>query len=93
MSEQQVDYRDLSREERHEVLHCLAQIAVDIITRHPNIRIQDVERLMVPRHCYGYMGWLAVRQAIKSGDILQHDDGHNTYLYRPYQSEVTSDTN
>ena len=76
MSEQHIDYRDLTREKKLEVLDSLASVAVDIVIRHPDILEQSLVEVIVHRHEYGYVACLGLRHAIKLGRILAKNDGY-----------------
>ena len=79
MSERHTHYRDLAREKRHEILHSLATLAIDIVTRHPNILERSLLEVMVYRHEYGYVAVLGLHLAVKSGSITADDDGYNRF--------------
>lgn len=83
MAEKHVDYRDLTREQKLEVLDSLAQLAVDIVSRHPDILGNSVVEVMVGRHEYGYVSCLGLYRAIKQGKILSTDDGYHLILRVP----------
>ena len=82
MSEQNVEYRDLPREKKLEVLGNLAKIAIDIIKRHPDVRVPDVESI-IHHHPYGEFAWLAIQYAIKNKQVIASYDGNCTILRVP----------
>lgn len=83
MSEQHVDYRDLTREKRLEVLDSLAKKAIDIVTRHPDILEPSMLDVLKSVHEYGYVGFLGLCRAIKQGKITPNYGQYNTTLRVP----------
>lgn len=86
MPEQHVDYRDLTREEKLEVLESLAVLAIDIVFKHPDILERSLIECMAVRHEYGYIACFGIFRAIKQGKIVTRDDGYHTFLRT--QSEI-----
>ena len=86
MSEQNVEYRDLPREKKLEVLGTLAKIAIDIIKRHPDVRVPDVESI-INHHPYGEFAWLAIQHAIKKKQIIANYTGNCTTLRIPEEEK------
>lgn len=80
MPEQHVDYRDLAREKKLEVLESLAHMAINIVARHPDILENSLLQAMAHKHNYGYVAYLGLFHAIKQGKIIRRDDGYHALL-------------
>jgi hypothetical protein len=82
MSENLPDYTELDKNERANVLHNLAQAAIDIIANHPDTMAEDVIVLLHYKP-YGCFAWLAIQRAIKEGVLVANSDNHHTWLRVP----------
>lgn len=80
MSEQHVDFKDLDREKRLEVIDSLAHMAINIVIKHPDVLERTLLEYLAIRHEYGYVAFLGIYHAIKRGKITARDDGRNTIL-------------
>jgi hypothetical protein len=79
MSENLPDYTELDKDERANVLHNLAQAAIDIIANHPDTMAEDIIVLLHYKP-YGCFAWLAIQRAIKEGVLVEKQDCHHVWL-------------
>lgn len=80
MPEKHINYRELTREKKLEVLESLAALAVTVVQRLPDILDRTLLQYMEVRHEYGYVALLGLQRAIKNGHVIPRDDGYNILL-------------
>lgn len=85
-----VEYQSLSHEQRLEVLKSLADTAVRIVAKHPDILWRCVEEVMRPMD-HGDVAWLALSRAVKEGRLIINYDTYHPTLRVPEEPDEQID--